>query len=178
MLENRLVKEAREALKEDEARRDQQCQADAICAQDRLIYEQLLTQFGSPRKDYGTRFVLGASTVFVIPLAILGIGEWLSRRYGRHVWDTKDEVRWRTHLNTIEPLVGIEVVSTGGVVPAKSYVIDVRLAGMNHFMRYRKDLGILMRSNLEERSLRRANLPDAQKWHQFAVDLRQYTPHS
>ena len=169
--ENPFIQEARAAISSQEALRIQQGQADAICAETRLVTEDLLDQYGSIERNIGTRFATGLLCAIPIfgqlyaPVQELQI----RRTSGVHFWEVEDKRVWSTTVGNGQP-VNIKF-SADHIVPSRAYEIKVRIEGLKQRLVLYKNQGAYDAFVASNRRL--VGLEDAQNWHQLITGLRE-----
>lgn len=170
-----LIQQARATLLSAAEQHQLQGQADAVCAQTRLVAEELLQENGTLKRDFGVRFLHGMFTAVVVTALLVAAMEVYSlRKYGTHSWEDFDQLEWKTSVNGSEPLIAVYLKTNGGGKDARrAPTISAKVQGLNQSLDLYKSYGQIM-----EPFPRRPNLEEAQRWDQLVRALRnpQATP--
>lgn len=175
-----LLYQARQNLNKDEEARRRKLEVDGIYAKLRRNWEQILTDYGQVQRSIFGRLEIGFFASSVIGLPFIVLSELWSRRSAQHIWESQDTVRWEGKLNTGVPEVPVQIIARDGISPAKVATIDVKVQGLDKFLRLHKDFGEIVKptNNMERYknslSWRSSDFGEAQQWQELVREVQQY----
>lgn len=170
-----LIASARQSLIDrEQAKRDQQV-ADQICAQTRLMAEDLLKDYGMIKRDISARVLQGFCILTGVGTIVLLLGEFFSKKVdGYHIWESADQIRWQTRVNSTEPPISVWINSEGGVDPKRASHIDFRVEGLDRTLRLYRNYGVTYQGkDYRYNTSQRVDLRGAQRWQALINTLQQ-----